>query len=92
MEITPHGDPVEEGKEAQPLNPRVPNKKEKTSIYSPGLSHPASPLVIDNESITCHFTTFATLHSLRGEIRIQTLVCLTPKPLFFLPSMIAPRT
>lgn len=62
-EITLHGDPAKEGEEAQLLNPRIQNKKEKTSIYVLGFSHPSNPLVVDN---TESEVTFAPLQSSQG--------------------------
>ena len=63
-EITLHGgDPAKEGEEAQLLNPRIRNKKEKTSIYVLGFSHPSNPLIVEN---TESEVTFAPLHSSRG--------------------------
>lgn len=62
-EITLHGDPAKEGEEAQLLNPRIQNKKEKTSIYVLGFSHPSNPLIVEN---TESEMTFAPLHSSRG--------------------------
>lgn len=62
-EITLHGDPAKEGEEAQLLNPRIRNKKEKTSIYVLRVSHASNPLIVDNAESE---VTFVPLHSSRG--------------------------